>query len=328
MNTECTIIGIDISKDSFDVCLLRNGKEKYRKFSNNKQGFSKLDALLRTEGLEVVHCCMESTGRLFEPLANHLNNAGHKVSVVNPRQIKGFAISELKRSKNDKADAGIIARFCRSNSPSVWKPQPQEIRDLQEATRYLECLKANIRQELNRLDSGLMCSIVAGEIEEHVKFMRSKIEKLEAWIKSHIKQYERLNKQYKLITSIIGVGDRTASTYLAELGYSDNFRLTRQVESFCGLTSRQHTSGTSVKARERLSKVGNSHIRKALYMPAMTAMQNNPIIREFADRLRRAGKPAKVIVCASMRKLLRMIYAVVTSGMPFDPDYRPVVVLL
>lgn len=324
MNSECTIIGIDISKDTIDVCLIKDGKEKYRKFANSKKGFAKLDALLQKEGVENIHACMESTGRFFEPLANHLTMAGHKISVVNPRQIKGFAISELKRSKSDKADAGVIARFCRANQPPAWKPQPKEIRDLQEATRHLEALKSNLRQELNRLDSGLTCMAVAEEIELHVKYIRSSIEKLEGWIKSQVTQHKRLNQHYNLIISIIGVGDRTAFTYLAELGYSDNFRLTRQVESFCGLTSRQHTSGTSVRAKERLSKVGNSHIRKALYMPAMTAMQNNPIIREFAERLRRAGKPPKVIVCASMRKLLRIIYAVVTSGVPFDPHYRPI----
>ncbi len=98
--------------------------------------------------------------------------------------------------------------------------------------------------------------------------------------------------------------------------------MTRQIEAFVGLTPSENQSGTSVCGKDRLSKVGNNYLRKSLYMPAVSAIQHNPVIRDFADRLKQAGKPSKVIICAVMRKLLRIIYAVVRSGKPFDSNYK------
>lgn len=322
MNIERPILGVDVSKLKFDVCLIHNGKEKRRKFNNSASGFQQLSEFLVNHGVPSVHACMEATGRYYEALAQYLYAAGHLVSVVNPLRIKGFAVSELKRSKTDEIDAGIIARFARCHCPSAWKPQPQEVRELQEAERYLVSLKSNLRQELNRLESGMTCQLVTSTIQKHIEYLQSQIREIEVWMKQHTKKHDRLNEQRKLITSIIGIGDIAAFTYLGELGYSDSFSLTREVESFCGLTPRKNQSGSSIHGKDRLSKIGNIHLRTALYMPALSAMQHNPIIRTFADRLRQAGKPPKVIICAVMRKLLRIMFAIVRSGKPFDLNYR------
>jgi transposase len=113
----------------------------------------------------------------------------------------------------------------------------------------------------------------------------------------------------------------TAFTYLAEIGYAERFRQTRQVESYCGLSPRQYQSGSSVRGKERISKVGNSRMRKAVYMPALNAKDYNPVLRAFAERLEKAGKPPRVIVCAVMRKLLRIMHGVVSSGKEFDINH-------
>lgn len=317
-----SILGIDISKENFDACLIHNGKEKYRKFSNNASGFAKLRAFLSKEVVD-LHVCMESTGRLYEALATYLVSAGYKVSVVNPKCVKGFAQSELQRSKTDKKDAGVIARFCKAHAPRAWQPQPPEIRELQEVMRYIESLKHNIHQEERRLDSGLTSETVMETISAHVKELKATVASLKRWLKQHAKKHQRLQKHYELLTSIIGVGDMSTFAYLAEIGYSDQFKQTRQLESFCGLAPRQYQSGSSIRGKERISKVGNSRMRRALYMPALTARDYNPVLRAFADRLEKAGKPPKVIICAIMRKLLRIMHAVVTSGTPFDPHYVP-----
>lgn len=322
MHIEQDILGVDISKSSFDVYLIHKGKEKHKKFTNDETGFKQLSSFLDKQSVGSAHCCMESTGRYFENLALFLAAAGHLVSVVNPVRVKGFAVSELNRSKTDKLDAGIIARFCRAHSPAQWTPPPQEVRFLQEAERYLDALKTNLSQELNRLESGLVSPFVKSTIEQHVKELKTKILEVEHWMSRHIETNRRLNDQYKLITSVIGVGDMVAFTYLAEMGYSDNFDTAREVESYSGLTPRRKQSGSSVHGKERLSKIGNAHLRKVLYMPAMSAIQHNPAIRSFADRLKQAGKPGKVIICAVMRKLLRVIFAVVKSGKPFDLNHQ------
>lgn len=320
---EKSILGIDISKDHFDACLIHGGKEKYRKFTNNASGFGKLTAFLVKELVSDLHVCMESTGRFYEALANHMASAGHKVSVVNPKCIKGYAQSELQRSKTDKKDAGVIARFCRAQAPRLWQPHPPEVRELQEVVRYIESVKDNIHQEERRLESGLTSETVKTAIRDHVNELKARLASLKQWLIQHTKKHKRLRKHYELLTSIIGIGETSAFTYLAEIGYSDQFRQTRQLESYCGLAPRQYQSGSSIRAKDRISKIGNSHMRKALYMPALAARDHNPVLRSFAHRLQEAGKPPKVIICAVMRKLLRIMYAVVTSNTPFDQHYFP-----
>ncbi len=178
-----------------------------------------------------------------------------------------------------------------------------------------------MHQEQRRLESGPISEAVKVTVEKHVQELKATLDSLKKWLKQHATKHPRILQHYKLLTSIIGVSDMTAFTYLAEIGYCDRFRQTRQVESYCGLTPRQFQSGTSVRGKERISKVGNSRMRKALYMPALNAKDYNPVLRAFAQRLEESGKPGKVIVCAVMRKLLRIMHGVVTSGTPFDVDY-------
>jgi len=318
-----SILGIDISKASFDVCLIHTDIEKFRKFDNDSSGFAKLKTFLRKEDVRELHACMESTGRLYEALAEYLLDHGHVVSVISPKCIKGFAQSELQRSKTDKKDARVIARFCRAHTPPAWRPHPPEIRELQEVMRYIESIKSNIHQEQRRLDAGLTSATVKSTIAQHVDDLKAPLASLLGRARQHVKAHAQLRRHYELLTSIVGVGEMAAFTYLAEIGYSDRFRQARQIESFCGLAPRQYQSGSSVRGKDRISKVGNSRMRYALYFPALAARDHNPVLRVFADRLRKAGKPPKVVICAAMRKLLRMMYAVVSSGRPFEPDYFP-----
>jgi transposase len=177
------------------------------------------------------------------------------------------------------------------------------------------------QEERNRLEAGLVCRAVSGAIEKHLKEMEKQIKEIEKWLKSQVMQNEQLSEQHRLITSIVGIGELTAYVWLGEFGYTNEFERAKQLESFCGLTPRKRESGTSVRGRGGLSKVGNSHIRKALFMPAMCAVKHNPVIKKFAERLAERGKPPKLILGAVMRKLVRIIFGVIKSGKPFDPGY-------
>lgn len=320
---EKSILGVDISKRYFDICLIQNGKEKYRKFDNNIGGFDKLSEFLKSEHVGDLHVCMEATGRLYESLALYLVEIGYCVSVINPKCIKGFAQSELLRSKTDKKDAGVIARFCKAHSPRDWHPHPPEIRELQETMRYIDSLKTHIHQEERRLESGITSETVRSAIEEHVRFLKAQLVELKLAMKKHVKRHARLQKHFELLTSIIGVGEVAALSYLAEIGYSDQVKQTRHIESFFGLAPKQHQSGSSVRTKDHISKIGNSRMRQILYMPSLAAKGTNPVLRAFAERLAAAGKPPKVVICAVMRKMLRIMYAVTSSETPFDPSYRP-----
>jgi transposase len=151
-------------------------------------------------------------------------------------------------------------------------------------------------------------------IGQHIEYLDNEIETLETEILKLIHRYTKLSRDYDLLTSIIGIGQTAAVTFLGELSAASNFTSSRQLEVFCGVTPRLFESGSSVRARSRMSKVGNSRMRKALYMPALCALRTNPVLREFAARLKAAGKPGKVVVGAIMRKLLRIMFAVLKAG--------------
>ncbi len=142
---------------------------------------------LAEQGADSVHVCMEGTGRLWEPLAEFLHAEKLLVSVVNPSRIKGFAQSEMRRSKTDKIDAKIIARFCCAQNPTVWVPPRAEIKKIRDMQRHLEVLKDQRAQENNRLKSGVIDARVHRAIEEHMEYLDREIEVLETEILETLK---------------------------------------------------------------------------------------------------------------------------------------------
>ncbi len=315
------VLGIDIAKAKFDVELQFKDKPYRRTFCNQAADFAKLNAWLHQLGAPQVHACLEATGVYGDELALFLHAGGHVVSIVNPAQIKAFGQSELSRTKTDKADAALIARFCHQKRPAAWTPPTPEIRELRARVRRLEDLQQMLNQEQNRLSSGLLSESIASSLQASIAFLKAQIKQLLKQIHAHIQQHPDLARQQALISSIDGLAELTAAKLIAEfqdiLGYGGGRPLAAQA----GLTPRQHESGSSVRGKPRLSKIGHARIRKALYMPAVVAMRHNPIIREFAEHLRQRGKHTMLIIGAVMRKLLHLVYGVLKSGKPFDPHY-------
>ena len=315
-----SVLGIDIAKHKFDVALLVEGKIKHKACQNNPQGFDALRIWLEKQKSPALHACMEATSTYGEELATYLHELGHKVSIVNPARVKGFAQSELIRTKNDSVDSGLIARFCLAMDPQPWQPPSPEERRLQAQLRRIEALTNMRIQEENRLEVS-HCS-VKDSIKEHIAYLEKEIESVKKEVKEQINSNPDLKGKKDLLISITGLGDVTSANVIAELPDIKRFSHSREVVAFLGLAPRQNESGT-FKGKARLCKVGNSRLRKALYMPALVAMRHNPIIKEFVARLRERGKHGKVIVCAVMRKLVHIIYGVLKSGKPFNPDFKP-----
>jgi transposase len=312
-------LGIDIAKATFQVALLREGKLRHHTFSNNTQGFAQLQVWLAKLGIKRVHACMEATASYGEALAEFLYQAGHKVSVVNPARIKGFAQSELQRNKTDKLDSSVIARFCDLQKPEAWTPPPAEIKQLQGLVRRLEALQEMRQQESNRLEQANQQPLVSHSLEKIIATLDSEILRLRQLIKDHIDQYPDLKRDRDLLLSIPGIGETTAAWLLSELQVSA-YESARQVAAHAGLTPRHHQSGTSVQGPTRLSKIGNRRLRRALYLPAVVAKRYNPLIRAFCERLQQRGKRPMEIIGAAMRKLLHIVYGVLKSGKAFDPS--------
>jgi len=314
---EPTVVGIDIAKRKFDVVLLVEGKEKSGAFQNTPDGFAMFARWLERYGAGRVHACMEATGVYGDGLARYLHGAGHVVSVVNPAKVKGFAQSELSRTKTDRADARLIARFCRAMRPEPWQPPAPEVKELQALMHRVQSLKDMVSQEQNRLETTE--GPARSSIERTISHLEEELRITRELIRDHIDQHPDLRGKRELLESIPGIGPATSAMILAEFGDVMRFQDARSMAAFCGLTPRQHQSGSSVRGKTRLSKTGSSRIRRALYMPALVAMTHNPVIAAFCQRLRAYGKCPMVIVGAVMRKLIHIAFGVLKSGKPFDP---------
>jgi transposase len=315
-------LGIDVSKNTLDAALLKEqGKPRHKVFANTATGHRQLLSWLNDNGAAKVHACLEATGTWANAVALALHESGHQVSLVNPALIKAFGQSQLKRTKTDKADATLIAHFCRMHQPPLWSPPALEIRELQALVRRLETLEEMRLMEENRLSSGVTCAVVRASLEEHIQYLQEQIDKTHRQIKDHLDQHPGLKDKANLLDSIPGIGEATAALLLAELGDLTQFSSARQVAAFAGLVPRIRESGSSVRSRSRLSKVGSSRLRKSLYFPAITALRFNPLIKALGLRLSAQGKSKMLIIGAAMRKLLHLAYGVLKSGQPFDPAF-------
>jgi transposase len=315
-----TVLGIDISKKDFHVTLiLENQTTKSKVFKNNLEGFESLQNWLVIKGATQVHGCMEATSTYGDALAEFLVNNGHKVSMVNPSRIKGFAKSELLRTKTDKVDAGVIARFCLAIAPELWTPLPVEVKELQALMRRLESLQDIYQQEHNRLETAT--PTVAALIQSHLDQLKQLIAEVKLLIHNHFDLHPDLKDKRDLLTSIPGIGEQTAAVLLTEMGCVQQYRNARQLAAHAGLTPQERSSGSSVQGKSRLSGVGNARLRKALYMPAVAAMRHNPLLKLFAQRLLERGKVKMQVLGAVMRKLLHFAFAILKSQKPFDPNY-------
>lgn len=302
---EKAVLGIDIAKKNFDVVLWQAGKQVHHSFANREEGFEQLSHWLQKQGVEHVHACLEATGRYGEALAHYLYERKYSVSVVNPAQIRDYARSKLMRNKTDKMDAGIIAQFCLKEEPALWMPLAPEIQEL---------------QENNRLKSDNPSTLVQTMLEEHLRFLDQQIQDVQKRIEEHIHRHPDLKRQQELLLSIPGIGKKTPAKLLGEniQSFSDG----RHLAAYAGLNPGQSRSGSSVRKRTKLSRIGRTGLRKALYFPAISAMRFNPVIQTFCDRLVDRHKQGMIVIAAAMRKLLCLALGVLKSGQPFDPHYR------
>jgi len=314
-----SILGIDIAKQKFDVALLRGAKFKTKVFANTRTGFEALQKWLLEHQVDCVHACLEATGAYWQDLAEWLHDAGHVVSAVNAAKVHAYGRSELSRTKTDRQDAKLIARFCQAVQPGPWQPKPIEERELFALVRRLDGLTVMLTQEQTRLDTAHPA--IASDIEAHVQALERAIEALRQRIHDHIDRHPGLRAQRDLLASIPGIGEATLAQLLARWSTLAQMTSVRQWVAQTGISPRERSSGSSVRGSGRITKLGDARLRKALYFPAIVARQHNPVIRSFAERLQARGKRPLQIVVACMRKLLHIIYGVLKSGKPFNPAH-------
>ncbi|WP_084756307.1 IS110 family transposase [Candidatus Paracaedibacter symbiosus] len=314
------VIGIDISKKTFDACAMFNGKNKKNSFNNNGTGCEELISWIKEFGLTDPHICMESTGSYSEAVADFLYNSGYKVSVINPLQVKSFRISKMIRQKTDKSDCEVIAMFCLQNFPVLWSPKSRENKELHEVNARIDTLKMELNRLINSLEKEIINKIVANSINEEMQFIKDMIKKLEQEALNIINDSPQLKRQYDILTEIKGIGTKTAMTILADMPDVSRFENAKQYAAFVGVTPSHFQSGTSVKGKSHISRLGSRKIRKALYMSAIVVKNHNNAFQAFVNRLVSKGKRPKVIIVAIMRKLLHIFFGILKSNKSFNQN--------
>jgi transposase len=313
-------LGIDVAKQTFDVALRGGPSIQWHHFDNTLDGFKALRHWLEQQGVTELHACLEATGIYYEALAEYLYQQAYTVSVVNPWQIKAFADSKLRRHKTDRLDADLIAEFCQKERPRAWQPLAPAERTLQALVRHRDSLVETRQQQLHRLESS-RDALVTASLQRVIDQLTAEIQHVEQQIQDHVDHHPDLKQKQQLLASIPGIGTQTATHLLAEMPDLAEYPSAKQAAADAGLTPAERSSGTSVREKPRLSKIGNPRVRKLLYFPALAAMRYNPMIQALRQRLLAQGKAKMVVVGAAMRKLLHLAYGVLKNNKPFDPAY-------
>ena len=315
------IVGIDIAKDKFDVCLLNEaGEARQATFANNKQGVNQLHHWLKKQGAKQAQVCLEATGIYGDLVAETLHSRNYRVSVVNPARIKAYADSQMRRNKTDALDAALIADYCRTQQPEPWTPPPPELKELRTLIRHLDDLKQEKQRASNRLDVQNSSEAVIQHLQAQLELLEEQIQHTLCLIHDHIDRYPDLKRQRDLLDSIPGIGDLTASYLMAELGDIRRFQDVGEVVAFVGLNPRQHQSGKK-QTTHGISRMGRAVLRAALYMPAIVAKRCNPRLQVWANQLSQRGLTGKQVIVALMRKLVHLAYGILKSGRAFDPHF-------
>ena len=321
-------IGIDVSKDKIDCAWLRDSdtdKVKTKVLKNNGEGFKSLIEWAEkstNHPINEIYFVMEATGIYHEALAYALHGAGAVVSVVNPAYIHNYAKSQGSRIKTDKKDSITIAHYGATHKCAPWQPEPSEIRQLKALLSRYEAIEKDIQRESNRLEKAdiTRASVeVIDSIKTMIKALSKEKERIKKLMDDHIDQNPQLKNDRALLESIPAVGS-VLSHYMLALIYSRHFATAKQCSAFIGLNPVMHESGTSVRSRSRLSKVGDAKIRAKLYMAAVVAIQHNPDIKQQYDRLLKNGKSKMAALGAAMRKLVQICFGVLKHQTPYQPQ--------
>jgi transposase len=313
MQTPELFIGIDVSKSRLDGAARPSGLTFQH--PNDPQGIALVVALLLP--LQPTVIVLEATGGFEAPLAAALAAAGLPVAVVNPRQVRDFARATGQLAKNDKIDAAVLAHFAQAIRPQV-RPLPDaSVRSLQALLTRRRQLLGMLTMEQNRLGS-CADAVVRADLQAHIRWLAERSEQTEKALQEAIEGSPAWLAKVELLQSIRGIGPVASRTLLAalpELGTLSN----KEAAALAGLAPYADDSGKRRGVRHVWG--GRAAVRSVLYMAALSAARYNPRLREFKERLVRAGKKAKVILTAVARKLVVLANAVLRTGRRWDPAF-------
>ena len=315
--------GIEVSAKELVVRLRRQAElEPWRNFTNTPAGHKILLRHLRRAG-RGVRVCLEASGLYGLDLALALSaQPGIEVMVANPRAVRHFATALMQRSKNDQLDAGVLEQFAARMPFQPWtRPAPAALALHALARRLGELVEMQTAEKNRQHAAQLSQAIPAAIRRDLVRSLRAQqraIERLTRAARKLIAQTPDLAERFALLDSVPGIAATSAVQLLAELAVLAPDLEARQWVAYAGLDPREYASGTSVHKKVRISKAGNKHLRHALYMPALVAVQHDPHLRAFYLRLLARGKFKMQALVAVMRKLLHAFHGMFKTHQPYD----------
>lgn len=311
-----TWVGIDVSKATLDVCWFIQGEPVFLKLANNAAGFGFLLSALP----DTPHLVLEATGAYYLRLAHFFMEKGVLVSVINPLSIKRFAQMKLCRVKTDKYDAALIAQFGSSQEPAAWSLPDTHILEMQQLCALEDELIVQKGMLMNQKEAFTQNPFASKTALKTIEGMVARIGKELKKVRARLDELTETHysREAEILDSLPGLGPKTAQALIvATKGFKELVN-GRALCSYVGIAPRPYQSGTSVKGRGHISKMGSGSVRRKIYMCAISAIRNNAACKAFYERLKAKGKASKVALIAVCGKLLRQAAAMIKKGQLFD----------
>jgi len=313
------IVGIDVSKNTLELCYHLAGRKVHKVVKNNEKGFAHLVNITSKEYVFI----MEATGPYYYALASYLYQVGFKVCVLNPLVAKRFCQTLIQRAKTDKADADALRKYGEMFELSFWKPAQKEhlaITQLYGNLRRLIKSETALSNQLHAyLMTGALTESIQQMMQDELHELGQRIKEIEKLLEEKIVQlYPEL---YQGLLSIPGIGAKSAILLLVFCKGFKGFDNYKQVIAYLGLSPRVYQSGTSVNGKGHICKMGTAKVRAVLYMAAKSAIRWNHGCKQFYERLRAKGKPYRVAMIAVVNKLIKQVFAIVKSGGRYQADF-------
>lgn len=304
-------VGVDVSKSTLDICI--DSQSEVLHVDYDDKGIKSICARLKS--IQPTLIVMEATGGLGMRLACELSAIGLPVAVINPRQARDFAKATGQLAKTDRVDAIMLAAFAKAIRPQARPLKDEQTRVLDDMVSRRRQLVANRVQETLRLDSAAS-KVLQKSLKAHIAWLDKRIAEIDSDLSERLRTSEAWRTKDDLLRGIPGVGVVTSLTLLAkcpELGTLNR----REIAALTGVAPLANDSGKHRGTRSVWG--GRADVRVVLYMAVLAAKRSNPAIKAFAERLKLAGKPAKVIIVACMRKLLTIMNAMLKNNQPWSP---------
>ncbi|WP_133271117.1 IS110 family RNA-guided transposase [Hymenobacter radiodurans] len=314
-----SVVGIDVSKATLAVCYQVGEQVKHLEVPNTKAGFQQV---IKTCG---AHCrfVMEATGTYNLALAYYLHEQGGQVAVLNPLVIRRFIQMHLSKGKTDRKDAQWLLRYGQQQTVTVWQPEESvlvECRQLEQVTEQLLKQKTMVSNSLEALQrQPVISKLACKRLQRLLKALTQQVAAVETELLTLLEQ--RFAAEMTLLCSIPGIGRKTAGMLLLFAGGFTRLDNYRQLIAMAGLSPREHSSGTSIRGKVRITKMGGGLIRGKLFMCSFAAKKTNAACSALFDRLVAKGKNKKLALIAVCNKLLKQAFAIVKSGVPYQADF-------